>query len=147
MHLHTLQHPHNHVRPLYLNHKLVLYPISGVLLPLQGLITSLNPLSPLTERLSLPTPNLFPKPAPCFANIPVILLLFYAHKVKIILLLLLLFSFSPPLFTPTFLPKACGVASPSHPPLHRLGPSCWPAEKELEVEGGEMTGAAPPPAS
>lgn len=144
MHLHALQHPHNYARPLYLNHKLVLYPISGVPLPLQGLIAILNPLAPWKQRLSLPPPNPFPKPAPSFAIIPVILLVFYAHKVKGFLNF---FSFSPPSSLPHSYQKHVGWHPHLSLPSTTSVPAAGPWRRIWRWKGGEMTGAAPPPAS
>lgn len=71
-----------------------------------------GPFGPLETETFSPPPNPFPKPAPSFANIPVILLLFCAHEVKIFFFFPSSPFLPPPPFTPTFLPKACGVASP-----------------------------------
>lgn len=56
-----------------------------------------NPLAAYKQRLSPP----FPKPAPSFSNIPLILLLFCAHEVKIFFFP----SLSPPSFSRAFLPR------------------------------------------
>lgn len=104
-----------------------------------------GPFGPLETETFSPPPNPFPKPAPSFANIPVILLLFCAHEVKI-------FFFSPPLpFSPPppSLPHSCrkrvGWHPLSQPPLRRLGPSCWPRREGFG--GGEGGDARSGPSS
>lgn len=125
------QHPPSNARPLHLNHKLAFHPAPCISIPSRAG----KPFGCLQTETLPP----FPKPAPSFSNIPLILLLFCAHEVKIFFFPL---PFSPFLLWCIPAPKACRAASPAR---CSSIPAAGPVE-ELELEGG-MPAAAPPPAS
>lgn len=87
------QHPPSNARPLHLNHKLAFLPAPCISIPSRAG----KPFGCLQTETLPP----FPKPAPSFSNIPLILLLFCAHEVKIFFFP----SLSPPSFSGAFLPR------------------------------------------